>query len=602
MFILFLVLISKQDLAGIIINIVMFIIVAVLFIYANVNFSRTGKITYELEKETKRIKDLFDSTGGKKLCENSENNYHCEFNNSILQKYYAEYKEEARRVKSNSQGNVSCDIEDYINTEIIDVAIRKNMLNLIPGIMTGVGLLGTFLGLSLGLQHFNTGSAAEISDSIAPLMNGIKVAFHTSIYGMVFSLIFNWVYKKRLEDYYYSTEHFIRYFNRYVSNDTQNENMIRLQTIIGELPDRIGQEMSEKVTSVMIPSVDRIVSSLDRFAANVSENQVESIQHVVDQFLLSMNESLGENFANLGETVEKTCELQKKNNEFMDSFVEKIDSFSEHIIDLDKLTEKNVEELSEYINKIEALQGIINENLNSVNIQIESLGEEQEKNQKYIDSLVEYEKNISDASLNFNKAISLEIAEMSKISSEMKSGVKENIDILNKCSDEFSTKLAESMTSHLEFLKEAEKSFNDSLQSNLNVMIEEANKYGDKLATVTESHLSEVTGATQEATNGMNIASAQLASVTQDFSIKLSDSLHRTFQIFDENLTEISKHLSGTIIEINSTMDSVDKATQKVPKVVASSYDSIEKTFSELQKKINQLIDATQKMKEESNK
>ncbi len=65
--------------------------------------------------------------------------------------------------------------------------------------MTGLGILGTFIGLTIGLQQFNTGSASEITNSISPLIQGIKVAFHTSIYGMVFSLIFSFVYKNKLE-------------------------------------------------------------------------------------------------------------------------------------------------------------------------------------------------------------------------------------------------------------------------------------------------------------------------------------------------------------------------------------------------------------------
>lgn len=597
MFIVCLIFSSRQNASGIIINFAMFIIVAVLFIYSIVNIFRVERIASELSKATKRIKEDFEKNGEKKLSDNSLGYYQYTFSNPILAKYYYEYTEESIRLKNTSSGAVYCDIEDYINKDIIDIAIRKNVLNLIPGIMTGLGILGTFLGLSIGLQHFNTGSASEISDSIAPLMNGIKVAFHTSIYGMVFSLVFNWVYKRKLEDSYYIVDHFVRYYNRYVVEDTQNENIIRLQTIIGELPKKIGVEMSEKVTNAIIPSVDKIIDSLDKFAANVSENQVESIQHVVDQFLLSMNDSLGENFASLGETVGKTCELQKKNNEFMESFVERMDSLSGNIIDIEKLSEKTVEDLSGYVNKIETLQGIINDNLNSVNIQIESLGEEQEKNQKYIDTLVEYEKNINDAANSFKNAISLEIGELSKISNEMNAGLKENLDTLNKCSDEFSTKLSDTMTNHLKYLEESEKKFSENIQSNLDAMIEAASKYGESLANVTESHLSDVTGATQAATNGMNTASAQLASVTEDFSIKLSDSLHRTFKIFDENLSDISKHLSGTIVEINATMDSIDKSTQKVPKVVASSYDGIEKTFTELQKKINELIDATEQMK-----
>ena len=89
-------------------------------------------------------------------------------------------------------------------------------LSLVPGAMTGLGILGTFIGLSIGLQAFNTGSAEEITNSIGPLMDGIKVAFHTSIYGMIFSLTFNLIFKTVLEQAYHKLDEFVDEFKRNV--------------------------------------------------------------------------------------------------------------------------------------------------------------------------------------------------------------------------------------------------------------------------------------------------------------------------------------------------------------------------------------------------
>ena len=122
------------------------------------------------------------------------------FEDRRLLKNYKDFKHELERISGGGNPYYKCDIEDYIGIELIDRVIHAERLSQVPGVMTGLGILGTFIGLSLGLQSFNTGTTAQITGSIEPLMNGIKVAFHTSIYGMVFSLVFNYVYKRLFRD------------------------------------------------------------------------------------------------------------------------------------------------------------------------------------------------------------------------------------------------------------------------------------------------------------------------------------------------------------------------------------------------------------------
>ena len=55
-----------------------------------------------------------------------------------------------------------------------------------PAILTMVGIAGTFLGIALGLAHFNT---ADITGSIPRLIDGMKVAVWASFAGVLSAIV-----------------------------------------------------------------------------------------------------------------------------------------------------------------------------------------------------------------------------------------------------------------------------------------------------------------------------------------------------------------------------------------------------------------------------
>ena len=58
----------------------------------------------------------------------------------------------------------------------------------IPNVFTTIGVLGTFIGIFLGLKEFDV---TNITDSIPNLLEGLKYAFQTSIFGIVPSVTYN---------------------------------------------------------------------------------------------------------------------------------------------------------------------------------------------------------------------------------------------------------------------------------------------------------------------------------------------------------------------------------------------------------------------------
>ena len=103
-------------------------------------------------------------------------------------------KYETTIVFPDKEGKMKTDeeAEIYFNlgTLLSEIRINHRLLNAGSGLLVGLGLLGTFLGLTIGVMDFDSGSTEAIQSSINELLNGMGTAFATSIVGMASSLVF----------------------------------------------------------------------------------------------------------------------------------------------------------------------------------------------------------------------------------------------------------------------------------------------------------------------------------------------------------------------------------------------------------------------------
>ena len=128
---------------------------------------------------------------------------------------FYEYKlsvEEERRLQKNEQ----TDLEDLLSAHYIDLKTWKGVVQQIPNTQTGIGILGTFVGLLTGIGNIGFSSAETVVTSVQSLLSGINVAFYTSIAGVIFSILFNMVYKTVCNMTRREMELFYREFHTYV--------------------------------------------------------------------------------------------------------------------------------------------------------------------------------------------------------------------------------------------------------------------------------------------------------------------------------------------------------------------------------------------------
>lgn len=80
----------------------------------------------------------------------------------------------------------------FINDESVSKAFKINyrILDAASGMLVGLGLFGTFLGLTVGISGFDSSDSNNIQQSIQNLLGGMSTAFITSLFGMLFSLVY----------------------------------------------------------------------------------------------------------------------------------------------------------------------------------------------------------------------------------------------------------------------------------------------------------------------------------------------------------------------------------------------------------------------------
>lgn len=81
-----------------------------------------------------------------------------------------------------------CDIEDYINYDFLDYQGNSIFCDHAANGLTALGVLGTFIGMAIGMTDFQVADSDSIMAGITNLLQGMSFAFTTSIVGIILSL------------------------------------------------------------------------------------------------------------------------------------------------------------------------------------------------------------------------------------------------------------------------------------------------------------------------------------------------------------------------------------------------------------------------------
>ena len=261
--------------------------------------------------------------------------------------------------------------------------LAKNNTNkvilLLPNIAVSLGILGTFVGIYLGLLEFDV---SNISDSIPKLLEGLKTAFVTSIAGLISSIILKFAFESKSvkedsksevqqDDPVELLKSMVSGINNLEKSSREIENSIVSCFRSDEEYSLISQ--LKLIRQEIVDTRREVSDSFKNFAEKIAESStdalVKALEKVIGDFNTLLNELVSESFKELSTAMIKLTEWQENYKTHVDETQGNVNTLLDHM----KETVSILDETSARITKIDNNLENIDSSLGGISVSAEDI-------------------------------------------------------------------------------------------------------------------------------------------------------------------------------------------------------------------------------------
>lgn len=363
--------------------------------------------------------------------------------------------------------------ESYFSVAAFTEGMKGGLWSGLAGTFTGIGILGTFIGLTIGLAGVDTSSTGALSSSISGLLGGMSTAFVTSIFGIVSAIVFGVWHSQNMKRFGDAVSRFTDALDQVfirksveeilleelAESRAQRAAMEQLSTdmaisICDHLPDVLDQ-LAEKMDSAM-------KGNLDTMLAGLSERQDKQTEQLM-QISSNTNSLVIGGFDQLGDVLKKGVgQGAEELGNSLKNLSSDIASLAEGIRDiLDRSTkasseanQKTLDALNEAISKMnETMEGMANKQT-----------EETDKNIQRMTALMEEMKTtMKDIFDEMSASAKEQRTEIGKIAKDSADQTKENLGVINASVKELMAEIADQMQQMQSMMDTHEKHMQETL-------------------------------------------------------------------------------------------------------------------------------------------
>ncbi len=290
-----------------------------------------------------------------------------------------------------------CDVADFVEENaIIFLPGRAALADFIPGVCTSLGILGTFVGLYMGL----TGLDVMNIESYTQLTEGISLAFMTSIVGLICSLLFNFINRLAVGRAQVAMDAFLSAFYAYAMPQPadQNTQLLTYQRkqagamsqFAEDMSVRMAGEINHAITSAMSP----VQRSMEDFLNAATRAQVDGLDYIVARFIDRMNTALDGQVKRLKDALEQTADGQFKAQEDLRLAVNSIGQLTQNVVEVQGVSQQVIQKFAEYITQMEGSRQKLEETQAETVDLLAEINQSSTRQARYLSALQEYQAKL----------------------------------------------------------------------------------------------------------------------------------------------------------------------------------------------------------------
>ena len=468
---------------------------------------------------------------------------------SRLSHLWAEYE----RSFINNRNNLlsTCDATEIFDEQsVISVKVNLRYWTAVPGIILAVGIFGTFLGLTLGIQGFDTSSAEGIQDSIQTLLNGMGTAFLTSLWGMALSILFNVHEKWQFHELRKKLDRFNSVLNNKFQLTTEEtrklekdeRSRLASKLFVFEIDGK--KILPSHALRDLVTNSQQQTAALKAFSTDLSEGillSTETINALGDRILDSIKPTSDK----LTEAVEQLIAQKSESSAgFLEKIAQNLNESTEGILNQfqDTVSESTVKQL-------ENLSLI----LSDAGDTIAEFPERFEQIFRQISTMMDRQEELSEKSIGLLKGFQESINDISALSENLEktSGLLAGTSATLNTTAESTSAVAGTLDSSMEvFQHQTEKilgSQNDTM-----------NQFGDSM-----NILSSLPGQLENVKGQFGLIFEEMENGLEDYQRVTKDSINQYLGQFSEQVASAVSHLAGGIEELDEVVSSIASLNEK---------------------------------------
>lgn len=448
---------------------------------------------------------------------------------------------------SGKKSNVPA--SEYFSDVNVCKAYKLNlrMLDTASGTLVGLGLLGTFLGLTLGIQGFDSSDTSKIQESIQVLLSGMGTAFLTSLLGMGFSMIYTFFekyWKNRLSKHLYSlTEKFDVLFyidDVSLSHLNQEKLLSNLYSKIKNIIELQSKSLNDKLT--YFNNDGEVVSLGNAIREILTENQGQSA--ALKSFSTDLAIELSQGFDQVlsSQMQEKILPLMENVDQTTKVIVEHIDKMAEQVASpATDMIQNVVDELKNSMSSIivEFKRGLSGSATNELENLASQLG-------KATQAMADFPKNMESISATLQVTIEEVKTAVSEISN---TSVNANSTAMQHMQEQI-TFATGAISTAINEVKDVMSRITTSSEEQSSQMINNLSDAAEKMGIFLNGTISSLSTSVQDSvksiTDDVNSKQADLIAIQEDTTSQTRNLLESFNQGLDR-LEKMNEYITGTM-------------------------------------------------------
>ncbi|MBN2438942.1 MAG: anti-phage defense ZorAB system ZorA [Deltaproteobacteria bacterium] len=326
--------------------------------------------------------------------------------NNFFADLWREFDETLRKIsiKGKTYYYNTVEFSYFFNEETLyHNKFRSSFWFSVPTLLTGIGILGTFFGLVIGLEPFeyvDFDSQQNIKTATESLLSGIGTSFLSSLWGISFSLLLN-ASSAIIKDLSIArikrfTEHIEAIFPRHLSAEGEGLFEIKselekqttaLETFSTKLANAVMEGVDSSISRRLEPAIDKMTTVMEKFASENTESIGKNLEEIFSKFqneisgaakseterLLNVTYSAAESISSskqafeqimekMDATLKNQQEFAKLNADEMESMVHHLETLNASAAKMDHLTQsqsKLVESAGDMVESTEKMRAIM---------------------------------------------------------------------------------------------------------------------------------------------------------------------------------------------------------------------------------------------------